>query len=409
MSRETSVIFIPLDKLQKNAWNPNVMPPAEYEALRKDMKIEGPWGVGPLLVSPAKFYYEKPLSDLSQYYVIVDGEHRWLVAKELGWKDIRCEVHDITEEDAKAECYHRNREHGNLDPFKEANLFKTDLDNKMTQQEIANKYLIDASTVSHRLSLLKLAPEVTKAVEELPRGNLSVSHIEPLTTLQPQDQKLMLKEITQREKSWGGMPSVRDIENSVERLKLRREMERKLQSAVAKAKYPKCPKCRKKPRDIHSKGLPWVECESGDYDHTWNLDTGKLMWAVTSRGTTRDTTARIEPQTLRSNHTVQEIHAVFAERIKELYPKIDVDDVQITGKLNGQAFSFDLNKYAHGMSVSVQQAGKWKSFRAEEHEYRTGEKTTVHCGNSREIEKVKAFIEQVFTGQLLQEKATKKE
>jgi ParB-like chromosome segregation protein Spo0J len=409
MSRETSVIFIPLDKLQKNAWNPNVMPPAEYEALRKDMKKVGPFGVGPLLVSPARVFYGKPLSDLGQYCVIIDGEHRWLIAKELGWKDIRCEPQDITEEDAKAECYHRNREHGNLDPFKEANLFKTDLDTKMTQQEIADKYLIDASTVSHRLSLLKLTPEVTKVVEELPRGKLTVSHIEPLTTLQPPDQKLMLKEITQREKSWGGMPSVRDIENSVERLKQRRAMERKLEDALARAKYTKCPKCHKKPADIHSKGLPWVECESMNYDHTWNINTGKLMWTTSTRGTARDTTARIEPQTLRSNRTVKEIHTVFAERIKELYPKIDIDDVQITGKLNGQAFSFDLNKYAHGMSVSVQQAGKWKSFRAEEHEYRSGEKTTVHCGNSREIEKVKAFIEQVFAGQLLQDKPKKKE
>jgi ParB/RepB/Spo0J family partition protein len=383
------------------------MPSAEYEALKKDMQQSGPNGVGPVVVSSAKDFYIQPLSDLSGY-VIVDGEHRWRVAKELGWKEIRAEVRKITESEAKAVCYRANREHGNLDPFKEANLFLSDLSG-LTQQQIADKYLIDASTVSHRLSLLKLSPEVTDAVKELPRGKLTVSHIEPLTTLQPQDQKLVLKEITQRTKSWGAPPSVRDVENSVERLKEKREMERKLQSALAKAKFKRCPKCKKPPVEIYSKGLPWVECESRNYDHAWNITTGKLLWAPAARGGLHDTTEpRPEPSTLRSNHTVKELHAAFAETIKELYPQIDVAEVRINGKLDGAAFSFDLNSYSHAMSVFLQQGSQHQGFRAEEHDYKTGEKTTVHCGSPREIEKIKAFIERVFTGKLLQDASTSK-
>jgi ParB/RepB/Spo0J family partition protein len=401
-----SIQLISLDLIQPNLFNPNVMPPAEYEALKRDMQQVGPAGVGPIIVSSYDAFYGVVCT--TGLYVIVDGEHRWRVAKELGWKEIRAEPRNITEEDAKAVCYRANREHGNLDPFKEAKLFKSDLDN-LTQAQIAEKYLVDPTTVSHRLSLLKLSPEVTEEVEELPRGNLTVSHLEPLTTLQPQDQKLMVKEIKQRTKSWGVPPSVRDIENSVERLRQKREMERKLQSALAKAKYTKCPKCRKRPVDIYSKGLPWVECESGNYDHTWNIETGKLLYEPTPRGGTRDTTLpRTEPSTLRSNHTVKELHAIFAQRIKELYPKIDVTEVRINGKINGVPWSIDLNSYSHAMSVSIQRAGKYEGFRAEEHEYRTGEKTTIHCGSSKAIEKVKAFIERVFAGELLQEKTASK-
>lgn len=404
-----SVVSLPVDKLQKNDWNPNVMPSAEYEALKKDMQQVGASGVGVILVSPAKVFYGRPLSDLEGYYVIVDGEHRWGAAKELGWKELRAEVRQISENDAKAICYRNNREHGNLDPFKEAKLFKSDLDNQLTQQQIADKYLIDPTTVSHRLSLLKLAPDVAESVEKLPRGKLSVSHIEPLTTLQPQDQKLMLKEITQKEKSWGAAPSVRDIENSVERLKQKRDMEKKLQSALSKAKYTRCPKCRKPPKGIYHKGLPWVECESGNYDHTWNIDNGKLLYAPTPSGRIHDTTTeRTLPQTLRSSHTVKEIHTVFAERIKTLYPQIEVAQVRINGKLNGSAFSFDLTSSTHAMSVSMQHGSQNHGFRAEEHEYKSGEKTTIHCGSSREIEKVKAFIEHVFAGALLPEKTTSK-
>jgi hypothetical protein len=67
---------LPVDKLQPNNFNPNVMPSAEYEALKKDMQQVGPAGVGPILASPAKDFYREPLSDLTGYYVIIDGEHQ---------------------------------------------------------------------------------------------------------------------------------------------------------------------------------------------------------------------------------------------------------------------------------------------------------------------------------------------
>jgi ParB/RepB/Spo0J family partition protein len=395
-----------VDLCRPNGFNPNVMPPEEYAALKRDMQQVGPQGVGPILLSSGSDYYMgKPELAKQGGYIIIDGEHRWRIAKELGWREINCELRQITEEQAKAVCYRANREHGHIDPFKEAALFNTDVKAGLSQQQIADKYLVDATTVSHRLSLLKLSPEVTEEVKKMPRGKLTVSHLEPITSLQPPDQKLMLSQIKSAERSFRAPLSVRDVEESVERLKQQREMEGKLQSAISKAKYPKCPKCKMKPRRIDSKGLPWVECESGNYNHTWNINTGKLMWTPTPAERTKR--EKPEPQTLRSNHTVAEIHAAFAREIKRLYPQIEVRDVRISGKLNGQEFHIELGSSEYSMNVNMHHGrGEWTGFRAEKHDYRTGEKTTVHCGDAKLREKTKAFIEQVMSGQLIQEQKT---
>jgi len=400
--------LIPVDETSPNPWNPNMMPGEEYEALKKDMQQVGSAGVGMILVSPAvDFYAAKPDLAKKGGWVIVDGEHRWRIAKELGWKEIRAEVRKISEDDAKAICYRSNREHGNLDPFKEAKLFKSELDNKLTQKDIAEKYLVDPTTVSHRLSLLKLSPAVTEEVEKLPRGTLTVSHLEPVTSLDARDQKQVMDAIIEDTNRDGAAPPVKEISETVERLKKQREDERALQAALEKSKHTRCPKCGKSPKGIYHKGLPWVECSSYNYDHTWNLETGKPFHTPTPTQT--GTRAQPLPQTLRSNHTVKEIHAVFAERIKQLYPKIEVEEVRIHGKLNGAKFSFDLNRYSRAMSVSVQLGNQHEGFRAEEHDYKSGEKTTVHCGSPQQVERVKAFIEQVFTGELLQDKTKKEE
>jgi ParB family chromosome partitioning protein len=395
-----------VDKIRPNGFNPNVMPPEEYAALKRDMQQVGPQGTGPILLSSAADYYAaKPELAKEGGFIIVDGEHRWRVAKELEWPEVRAETRKMTEDQAKAVCYRANREHGNLDPFKEAALFKSDLDNGMTQEGIAEKYLIDPSTVSHRLSLIKLSPDVVEEAKKMPRGKLTVSHLEPLATLPEPDQKLVMRDIKQEEKNWHQTPSVRDVEAKVERLKKQREMQRKLQSALSKSKHKKCPKCGKPPVDIYQKGLPWVECESRNYDHTWNLDTGKLLYPPTPTG--RSSEPRTEPSTLRSNHTVQDIQTAFTERfLKPIFPQIEIKEVRVQGKLNGQKFDFDLNNYEHAISVSLQYGRRrypedYQGFRAEEHAYRTGEVTTVHCGNPKLIEKTKEFIERAFRGELV--------
>jgi hypothetical protein len=52
------------------------------------------------------------------------------------------------------------------------------------------------------------------------------------------------------------------------------------------------------------------------------------------------------------------------------------------------------------MSVSVKLASKYRSFRAEEKEYKTGEKSKVDTFSPDNVEAVKDFIELAFSGKL---------
>ncbi len=89
----TTMGLIEVDKIEPNKFNPNVMPEAEYQALKQDMLVHGVNGVDPILVSIKKIFYGSgPLTSAEfsgDQYVVIDGEHRWQVAKELGWKEIR--------------------------------------------------------------------------------------------------------------------------------------------------------------------------------------------------------------------------------------------------------------------------------------------------------------------------------
>jgi len=391
--------LVAIDKVDANLWNPNVMGKVEYDAMKQDMNMHGVTGIDAILVSPFHcFFSEKTITDR---FVIVDGEHRWRAAKELGWKEIRCEIIDVSEDDAKALSYRRNRERGTINPFKEAMLFKTELP-KLTQAKIAGKYGVDQSTVSHRLSLLKLDSEVVKSIEDLPRGIITPSHLEPIASLEPKDQKQVVKEILTSVKIGDSVP-VHRIEHSCNWLKKQAEEKRKLAEAIEKAKFPKCPKCGKPPTSIHYKGLPWVNCYSGEWRHEWNLETGKTLYQkerISQKKLSGETEERVS-RTLRCSHTVKELHTVFGERLKELVPKLErISSLKVSGSLEGAEFHIDLTGYGHSMAISMHHGGTWTGFRAEEHDYKTGEKSAVQVNDPKEIGLIREFIDSAFQGKL---------
>ena len=371
--------------LQANEWNPNVMQDTEYQALKQDMHVHGADGVDAVLVSPYKVFHSSKDDDMKSYFVIVDGEHRWRAAVELGWKEIRCEIQDITEDDAKALCYRRNRERGTIDPFKEAALFKTELP-KLTQAKIAGKYGVDQSTVSQRLSLLKLDEKVLAAVKNIPRGIITASHLEPIATLEPEDQKSLAKDIVFEATHYDHPMTVKDIERRAKDLSEKREEARRLKEALGKAKFPKCPKCGKEPSSVHYKKLPWVDCSSGHYDHSWSLTSGKLVYEPerVSQKTMDGESKLLQTKTLRSAHTVQELSTVFVDLIKKIISEdetLEIKKIDVSGKRQGSEFSLDVNTYGKSTSVSWHQGGAWQGFRAEEHDYRSGEKSAISTGS----------------------------
>jgi len=405
--------FIPVKKIEPNKFNPNVMDSEAFEALKRDMTFSGPYGIDPILVSPKKTFYNDPKAP-EDVYVIIDGEHRWRAAKELGWKEIRCDIRMMPEEIARIVNYRRNRERGNLDPFKEALLFKSDIERGKTQAQIAQAYLIDRSTVSRRLSLLKLSDEVLQKVRSVPRGTLTVSHLEPIATLSPESQKQVIETILNLKE-----PTVKTVESLVKTYKEEEIKQKKLQKALEKAKFPNCPKCGKKAVDVSWNDLPWVQCENY---HEWNLETGELLYDYSWEDITKSESEDKPkvPRTIRSSHTVEELYEVFTQRIKELIPKFEkITSIRVHGTIDGVKHGLELSKSGKALNVFFEKGsidqGDYDnvSFRAEPHNYRSGEKSKIEINlwatpSVEYIEKLKRFIESAFQGQLILEEKEEK-
>lgn len=71
------VVLTPLDRVQPNGWNPNVMTEFQLESTRDGMLREGWLAAYALLVWGTD-------ETGARRDIIIDGEHRWRIARELG-------------------------------------------------------------------------------------------------------------------------------------------------------------------------------------------------------------------------------------------------------------------------------------------------------------------------------------
>jgi ParB-like chromosome segregation protein Spo0J len=82
------IVYLPIDSLEPNPWNPNKM---DDEMLRKEIESIKEFGfVDPITVR-----------SLAGRYQIIDGEHRWKAAKIVGLTEIPCIVLDVTDDVAE--------------------------------------------------------------------------------------------------------------------------------------------------------------------------------------------------------------------------------------------------------------------------------------------------------------------
>lgn len=75
-----SVVMRPIESVKPNDWNPNRMTPFMKESLRRGLLEDG-W-----LSSQALLVWGKDDKGVDRN-VIIDGEHRWYAARELGFKE----------------------------------------------------------------------------------------------------------------------------------------------------------------------------------------------------------------------------------------------------------------------------------------------------------------------------------
>jgi len=103
---------VQIDEIMPNPWNPNVQDKATFEKEKKSIQELGM--LGSILV---RDYFGK--------YQILDGEHRWKAAKELGYTEMTVEtMGEISDQQAKFLTIHLNNLRGKDDVFKRAAILK---------------------------------------------------------------------------------------------------------------------------------------------------------------------------------------------------------------------------------------------------------------------------------------------
>jgi len=182
-------VLIRVEDIQPNSFNPNSMPREIYRVLLEDMRQGGIEAINPITVRPVE---RRPP------FEIVDGESRWNAARELQWSMIRAEVRRLSLEEAKAECYRRNRERGHINVFKEAELFESEVESGLSYRKVASKYGVSSGYVYESLKLLsELHPDIQRRARVLftrVDSPLTRTHLEILTRVRNKAQQLILFE-----------------------------------------------------------------------------------------------------------------------------------------------------------------------------------------------------------------------
>jgi len=123
VSNPIEIVSVPLGRLSKNPWNPNRMEPDKRRKLLSEIKEKG--FMAPLLVRPRQDGHQ-----------IVDGEHRYMIAVELGLSSVPCVVSEMDDREARLKTLQLNGLRGENDPDKLARLLK-ELAEDMDVREMA--------------------------------------------------------------------------------------------------------------------------------------------------------------------------------------------------------------------------------------------------------------------------------
>jgi len=95
-----TVEYVPTDSVQPNEYNNNRQDPHHFDLLLRSMRTDG---------------FTQPIVVLRESNQIVDGEHRWLAANELGITEVPVVFVDMTPEQARIATLRHNRARGEED------------------------------------------------------------------------------------------------------------------------------------------------------------------------------------------------------------------------------------------------------------------------------------------------------
>lgn len=216
------LVWVDVDKVRPNEFNPNVMDDEAFESLCDFMRNHSAEEVDPIWIRRNGGWFE-----------IIDGEHRWKAAKKVGWRRLRAWVLDVEEDYARAFNVRKNRERGRIDAIKFGKILFEEHENGATLEELAKKYGYSrAKTISEYIRIFR---EKNKIEEWF------VQHGTPPCTLGRENALRVLRELKRQEKAEAEQKN----EEKSETEKIVEEMVDKYAPAIEKV-YSELPKYNKR-------------------------------------------------------------------------------------------------------------------------------------------------------------------
>lgn len=195
----TAVTELPVTRISENPDNPR-------NHLRNlDETVESIRTVGvilPIVVGTVDAYLQsrpgrvEDLDDGAQY-VVIDGHRRLEASRRVGLAMIPVRVDNArlaTDESLLEAAFVANYHRDDMTDLEEAHALKQLVDYYGSQTKAAKRLGIPQGTISSKLSLLKLAPELQK---DLMTGARTVEHVRNLGKLTPEEQKAKADERAQ--------------------------------------------------------------------------------------------------------------------------------------------------------------------------------------------------------------------
>ena len=134
--------FLKTAELRVNNYNPNVVPDKLFKQLVKDIDRIG-------IQQPILVRQE------GNIYIIVDGEHRYRAALELGLQDVPCRIYDeLSENEAMVMTISMNRLRGDFDSLKLADVLQK-LGETYTKEDLVNLLGYTEQELDNYSSLVK--------------------------------------------------------------------------------------------------------------------------------------------------------------------------------------------------------------------------------------------------------------
>lgn len=113
MTKENEIRYVALSQLEANDYNPNEINETDLAKLRKHIQLNGV--LQPIIVR---------LGETQDLFIIVDGEHRWKLAQELGLTEVPVIVKDMSREEAMIETISMNKFRGENNSVKLGKVIK---------------------------------------------------------------------------------------------------------------------------------------------------------------------------------------------------------------------------------------------------------------------------------------------